>query len=55
MSGSAGGGERSGDREAMRRVADRMVRDGVRPEVAIERARDSMRRVDRQRREQGKR
>jgi hypothetical protein len=52
MAGSStSGGERRGDREAMHRVADRMVRDGVPGRVAIEKARESMRRVDRQRRD----
>ena len=45
------GGERQGDREAMERVADRMVKDGVPKETALEKARESMRRTDRQLRE----
>ena len=55
MTDRATSGEKRGDREAMRRVADRMVRDGVPGRVAIEKARESMRRIDRQHREQGKR
>ena len=55
MTDRATNGERSGDREAMRRGADRMVREGVPGRVAIEKARESMRRIDRQHREQGKR
>jgi hypothetical protein len=49
------GGERQGDREAMHRVADRMVRDGVPKKTALEQARESMRRTDRQLRDQRKR
>ena len=48
-------GERQGDRAAMERVADRMVRDGVPKQKAIEQARESMRRTDRQLRDQRKR
>lgn len=48
-------GERKGDREAMERVADRMVQSGVRPDRAIEQARESVKRVDRQKREKGER
>lgn len=48
-------GEKQGDREAMERVQGRMVRDGVPAETADRLARESMKRVDRQLREQGKR
>ena len=50
-----GGGERDGDRAAMERVADRMVRSGMRGEDAIRDARSSMERADRGLRDRGRR
>lgn len=55
MSGTAGGGERDGDREVMRRNQGDLVKSGVDPRKAEKMARESMVRVDRQLREQGKR
>jgi hypothetical protein len=48
-------GERKGDREAIDRVTERIIGNGVRPEEAHEAARKSMERVDRKMREEGKR
>lgn len=48
-------GERDGDREAMARVTQRFIDGGMDPREAERRARESMRRVDRMQREQGKR
>lgn len=46
-----GTGEKQGDRAAMERVADRMISSGVKPEKAIEAARESMQRVDKRQRD----
>ncbi len=48
-------GEREGDRAAMERVTERMIKSGVKPSTAAEKARESMIRSDRKLREQGKR
>ena len=48
-------GEQAGDRAAIDRTADRMIRDGVPKKVAHKKAVESMRRVDRRLRELGKR
>jgi hypothetical protein len=48
-------GERDGDRAAMDRVTRDLVASGVKPAVAQQKARESMIRVDRDLRKQGKR
>lgn len=48
-------GERQGDREVMDRNKRDLVDAGVKPEKADQMARDSMKRVDRKLREEGKR
>jgi len=48
-------GEKQGDREVMDRNTRDLVDAGVRPEKAEEMARESMRRIDRKQREEGKR
>jgi len=48
-------GEREGDREVMHRNKRDLIEGGVNPKKADEMARDSMRRVDRKLRDEGKR
>ena len=48
-------GEREGDREAMRRVQKAIQDDGIPREQAAKMARESIERVDRRQRKQGKR
>lgn len=48
-------GERKGDRDVMDRVTKRLIDHGVKPEVAREHARESMKRTDRDERERGRR
>jgi len=53
--GSASGGERSGDRKIIEENKRDMVESGVKPRKAEQLARESMIRVDRKLREEGKR
>ena len=48
-------GERDRDREVMRRNQKDLIDGGVRPEKAEQMARESMQRVDRKLRDEGKR
>lgn len=48
-------GERQGDREVIDRMTKRIASDGVPPDKANEKARESMRRVDQRLREEGRR
>lgn len=48
-------GEREGDREAMRRTQKAIMSDGIPREQAAKMARESLERVDRRKRESGKR
>lgn len=55
MSGTGSGGERGGDREVIERHTRELREAGVSPRRAEEMARESMRRVDRKLRDEGRR